>query len=121
MVTCEKCQLALIQADFSSTHNSNSCLERQLANKSAIVTELESRMKLMKDRLDYYEFVMERIVRGENLPLSYEFHTSFPMNFHFNSHEVRLVKASWNSTKEKFDFLHFYITYPIKTEAFVGS
>lgn len=43
------------------------------------------------------------------------------MNFHFSNNEVRLVKASWNSSKEKFDFLHFYITYPIKTEAFVGS
>ena len=43
------------------------------------------------------------------------------MNFQFNNNEVRLIKASWNASKEKFDSLHFYITSPIKTEAFVGS
>jgi hypothetical protein len=43
------------------------------------------------------------------------------MNFQFVDNEVKLVKASWNSSKEKFDFLHFYITYPIKTESVVGN
>lgn len=121
IVNCEKCNLTLPQCDFQKKHNLNLCLEAQLESKNTVICNLEGKVKIMKTKLDYYESVMEKIIKGECLQLNIEFQTSFPMNFQFNSQEVKLIKASWNAAKEKFDFLHFYITYPIKTESLVGS
>jgi hypothetical protein len=53
----------------------------------------------MKVRMSNYENIMERIIKGENLQLSIEFYTSFPMNFTFTNNEVKLVKSSWNANK----------------------
>ena len=29
--------------------------------------------------------------------------------------EAKLIKSSWNQIKDKYDFLHFYLTSSIKT------
>jgi hypothetical protein len=70
IVQCEKCQISMPQGGFATRHNSTKCLEMQLANKNSTITELEARMKHMKGRLDYYEYVMEKIIKGENLQLN---------------------------------------------------
>lgn len=77
-------------------------------------------MEQLKLRLNSYENIMEKIIKGEAIPLHVEFYSSFPFNFNFDRHEARLVKSSWNQGKEKFDFLHFYLTSSIKTESPVG-
>ena len=92
-----------------------------MAGKNKVIERLESSIEDMKTRLDSYEATMEKVLRGEYFQLATEFHTSFPTNFCFLKNEVKLIKASWNTNKEKYDFLHFYITYPIKTEAVVGT
>ncbi len=54
------------------------------------------------------------------MPLEIDFYTSFQQNFYFAGGEARLVKSAWNSTKLKHDFLHFYITTPIRVHSLVG-
>lgn len=70
-----------------------------MAKKDETISQLESRMKSMKGRLDYFEFLMDKVIKGENVPLNIEFHTSFPIHFNFSNNEVRLAKASWNANK----------------------
>jgi hypothetical protein len=52
--------------------------------------------------------------------LKIDFHTSFPSNFSINKNEVKLLKSSWNSSKDRYDFLHFYLTSVIKTDGPIG-
>jgi hypothetical protein len=62
--------MSMPQGEFAMSHNSTKCLEMQLANKNSTISELEARMKQMKGRLDYYEYVMDKIIKGENLQLN---------------------------------------------------
>jgi hypothetical protein len=72
-------------------------------------------MQDLKERLSEYEKLLKKIIKGETIQLHTEFYSSFPFNFQFLNNEVKLIKSSWNQSKEKFDFLHFYLTTSIKT------
>lgn len=40
-------------------------------------------MENLKVRLNSYENVIEKIIKGETIPLQIEFYSSFPYNFQF--------------------------------------
>lgn len=69
--------------EYSIVHTSVKCLEGQLSNKNKIIEKLESNIDDIKEKLDFYEMTMEKIIKGEYFMLSIDFHTSFPMNFNF--------------------------------------
>lgn len=91
-----------------------------LRAKTSQIKGLEGELDQLRSRLTSYENIIEKIIKGETIPLHIEFYSSFPFNFQFNSQEAKLIKSSWNQVKEKYDFLHFYLTSSIKTESPVG-
>ena len=84
VVSCSKCELKLPQADFKHQHTEVHCLELQLQAKTMHIDKLEESVERLKGRLNQYESLMEKIIKGENLQLSYELYSSFPTNFLFN-------------------------------------
>lgn len=51
--------------------------------KTEHVKTLEMSIEMLKGRLNSYEHVIEKILKGETIPLQIEFYSSFPYNFQF--------------------------------------
>lgn len=72
----------------------------------------------MKERCSQAEELTRTLLIGKPLNLRISYFTTFTSHFSFP--QPKLIKASWNEQKDKFDFLHFYIINPIFTDSFVS-